>query len=101
MGCQIDQMDFKITFLNGELKEEIYIEKPKGFVAHNRETHVCILKKALYGIKQAPRYECIDTYLQKIVFVKSEADANIYYLVVGGEILFLFFMWTTCFLQVH
>ena len=47
--------------------------------------------KALYGLKQAPRawYKRIDTYLQKMGFVKSEADANLYYLMVGGEILIL------------
>ncbi|KAH9292825.1 hypothetical protein KI387_042000, partial [Taxus chinensis] len=91
MGWQIHQMDVKTTFLNGELKEEVYIEQPEGFVAHNKETHVCRLKKALYGLKQAPRawYERIDTYLQKMGFVKSEADANLYYLVVGGEALIL------------
>ena len=36
-------MDVKTTFLHGELKEEVYIKQPKGFVAHNKETHVCRL----------------------------------------------------------
>ena len=81
----------KTTFLNGELKEEVYIEQPEGFVAHNKETHVYRLKRSLYELKQAPRawYERIDTYLQKMGFVKSEEDAILYYLVVGGEILIL------------
>ena len=63
MGWQIHKMDVKTTFLNSELKEEVYIEQPEGFVAHNKETHVCRLKKALYKIKKAPRawYEQIDT----------------------------------------
>ena len=34
-------------------------------------------------------YECIDTYLQEMGFVKSEADANLYYLMVGGEVLII------------
>ena len=69
-------MDVKTTFLNGELKEEVYIEQPEVFVAHSKETHMCRLKKALYGLKQTPRawYEWIDTYLQKMGFVKSEVD---------------------------
>ena len=52
---------------------------------------MCRLKKALYGLKQASRawYEWIDTYFQKMGFVKSEVDANLYYLVVGAEILIL------------
>ncbi|KAH9316737.1 hypothetical protein KI387_025364 [Taxus chinensis] len=51
MGWQIHQMDVKTTFLNGELKEEVYIEQLEGFVAHNKETHVCRLMKSLYGLK--------------------------------------------------
>ena len=47
MGWQIHQMDVKTTFLNGELKEEVYIEQLEGFVAHNKKTHVCRLMKAL------------------------------------------------------
>ena len=76
MEWKIHEMDVKTTFLNGELKEEVYIEQPEGFVAHNKETRVCRLKKELYRLKQAPRawYERIDAYLQKMGFVKSEAD---------------------------
>jgi len=58
-------MDVKTRFLNGELEEEVYIEQSKGFVAHNRETHVCRLKRALRRLKQVPSawYEHIDKYL--------------------------------------
>jgi hypothetical protein len=52
---------------------------------------VCKLKKALYGMKQAPRawYSRIDTYLQQMGFEKSEADPNLYYIVVGEDPLIL------------
>ena len=58
-------MDVKSSFLNSGFKEELHIEKPEGIVAHNKETHVCRLKKALYKLKQGHRawYECIDTYM--------------------------------------
>ncbi|GKD32667.1 retrovirus-related pol polyprotein from transposon TNT 1-94, partial [Tanacetum coccineum] len=51
----IYQMDVKITFLNGELKEEVYVSQPESFVDPDHLTHVYRLEKALYGLKQAPR----------------------------------------------
>nr|GEV10178.1 retrovirus-related Pol polyprotein from transposon TNT 1-94 [Tanacetum cinerariifolium] len=51
----IYQMDVKTTFLNGELKEEVYVSQLDCFVDLDYPTHVYRLKKALYGLKQAPR----------------------------------------------
>ncbi|GJS19949.1 copia protein [Tanacetum coccineum] len=51
----IYQMDVKTTFLNDELKEEVYVSQPEGFVDPDHPTHVYRLKKALNGLKQAPR----------------------------------------------
>jgi hypothetical protein len=45
-------MDVKTAFLNGEIEEEVYIEQPNGFVIHEKESHVCRLKKSMYGLKQ-------------------------------------------------
>ena len=58
-------MDVKTAFLNRVIKEEVYIEQPEGFDVENRETHVCILHRALYGLKQDSRawYSRIDNYL--------------------------------------
>ena len=49
-------MDVKTTFLNGLIEEEVYIEQLQGFEIDDRETHVCKLKKALYGLKKAPKH---------------------------------------------
>nr|GEZ42920.1 retrovirus-related Pol polyprotein from transposon TNT 1-94 [Tanacetum cinerariifolium] len=51
----IYQIDVKTTFLNNELKEEVYVSQPEGFVDPDHLTHVYSLKKALYGLKQAPQ----------------------------------------------
>jgi hypothetical protein len=55
MGWKLHHMGVKTTFLNGEIEEEIYIKQLDGFVIHEKESHVCRLKKTLYGLKQAPR----------------------------------------------
>nr|GEV62228.1 retrovirus-related Pol polyprotein from transposon TNT 1-94 [Tanacetum cinerariifolium] len=49
----IYQMNVKTTFLNGELKEEVYVCQPEGFIDPEHPTHTYHLKKALYGLKQA------------------------------------------------
>nr|GEX94207.1 retrovirus-related Pol polyprotein from transposon TNT 1-94 [Tanacetum cinerariifolium] len=51
----IYQMEVKTAFLNGELKEEVRVSQPEGFVNPDHPTHVYRLKKALYGLKQAPQ----------------------------------------------
>ena len=48
-------MDVKSVFLNGTIKEEVYVEQPSGFEDHQFSNHVYKLNKVLYGLKQAPR----------------------------------------------
>ena len=61
------------------------------FVIHGKESHVCQLKKSLYRLKQAPQawYAKIDSYLQKLSFLKSDADSNLYFKVVENQPLVL------------
>jgi hypothetical protein len=84
-------MDVKTTFLNGEIEEEVYTEKTNGFVIHEKESHVCKLRKALYGLKHAPRswYATIDGHLMSLGFNKSVVDPSLYYKIVNGESLIL------------
>jgi hypothetical protein len=91
MRCNIHQMDVKTTFLNMIIEEEVYIEKPQGFEVHGRESRVCRIKKSLYRLKHPPRewYSRNDRYLQSMGFTKSEADPNLYFILVGVDPLIL------------
>ena len=58
-------MDVKIAFLNGYLKEEVYVMQPPGFENYKFPNYVFKLDKTLYDLKQAPRawYECLSNFL--------------------------------------
>jgi hypothetical protein len=91
MKWKLHQMDVKTTFLNGVIKEEVYIEQLQGFEVEYKKTHVCKLKKSLYGLKQAPRacYGIIDSFLKSLGFTKSNIDSNLYFKVMNDEPLIL------------
>lgn len=55
MNFKVYQMDVKSAFLNGNIKEDVYVQQPPGFESSEFPNHVYKLKKALYGLKQAPR----------------------------------------------
>ena len=55
LGWPLFQLDVKNAFLNSNLKEEVYMEQPLGFVAQEESRNVCRMHKAIYGLKQSPR----------------------------------------------
>nr|GEU31063.1 copia protein [Tanacetum cinerariifolium] len=74
----IYQMDVKTTFLNDELKEEVYVSQPEGFVDLNYPTRVYRLKKALYVLKQALQawYNTLSRFLLDNKFCKGVVDPS-------------------------
>ena len=74
-------MDVITAFLNGKLKERIYMEQPPGFAIPGHEDKVCQLNRSLYGLKQSPRqwYEEIDNHLRNSGWTCSELNPNLYF----------------------
>nr|GFA72180.1 integrase, catalytic region, zinc finger, CCHC-type, peptidase aspartic, catalytic [Tanacetum cinerariifolium] len=79
------QMDIKIAYLYGPLKEEVYVNQPNGFVDPYHPDKVYQLKKALYGLKQAPRP--LYDELSKILLSKGSIDPNLFITKHRGDIL--------------
>nr|GEV26110.1 retrovirus-related Pol polyprotein from transposon TNT 1-94 [Tanacetum cinerariifolium] len=89
MSFPIYQMDVKMTFLNGPIKEEVYVAQPDGFVDHDHPEKVYRLRKALYGSKQAPRawYDELSNFLMSKGFTKGTIDLNIFTIKYEEDIL--------------
>jgi hypothetical protein len=78
-GFKLYQMDMKSAFLNGPIKEEVYVEQPPGFEDSEYPTHVYKLSKALYELKQVPRawYECMRDFLITNGFKVGKVDPTL------------------------
>nr|GFB68191.1 retrovirus-related Pol polyprotein from transposon TNT 1-94 [Tanacetum cinerariifolium] len=79
-NIMVYQMDVKTAFINGELKEEVYVSQPEGFVDPDHPNHVYHLMKSLYGLKQAPRawYETLSRFLLANGFSKGVVDPTLF-----------------------
>ncbi|GJZ81373.1 retrovirus-related pol polyprotein from transposon TNT 1-94 [Tanacetum coccineum] len=89
MKMIVYQMDVKTSFLNGTLREELYVNQPDGFVDQDNLNHVYKLKKALYGLKQAPRawYDLLSKFLLSQEFSKGAVDPTLFIIRQGKDIL--------------
>jgi hypothetical protein len=74
------QPDMKHVFLNGPIKEELYVDQPPGFRSEEYSNHVYKLHKALYGLNRAPRarYECLRDFLIDNGFRIGKADSTLF-----------------------
>ena len=87
---ELHQLDVKTAFLNGELEEEIYMQQPQGYEQGGPNT-VCHLRRALYGLRQAPRawHQHLKKVLEELEFMAAIADAALFRGTVDGEIVWL------------
>ncbi|WRX14694.1 Reverse transcriptase [Theobroma cacao] len=76
----IHQTDVKTIFLNGDLKEEVYMEQPEGFILLKNEKKVCKLVKSLYGLKRAPKqwHEKFNSSILSYDFKHNGVDKCVY-----------------------
>ncbi|GJW80572.1 retrovirus-related pol polyprotein from transposon TNT 1-94 [Tanacetum coccineum] len=83
------QMDVKTAFLNGPLKEEVYVAQPDGFVDPDHPEKVYRLRKALYELKQAPRawYDELSKFLMSKGFTKGTINPTLFTMRYGEDIL--------------
>ncbi|GJX77803.1 retrotransposon protein, putative, ty1-copia subclass [Tanacetum coccineum] len=88
---EIWQMDVKTAFLNGHLSEEVYMEKPEGFVNPKHPNRVCKLKRSIYGLKQASRQwnKRFDDEIKKFGFTQNHDEPCVYLKASGSNITFL------------
>lgn len=79
-GWELRQLDVKNAFLHGDLKEEVYMTQPQGFVDPAFPGYVCLLRKSLYGLKQAPRAwnEKFTSFLPSLGFSFSHSDPSLF-----------------------
>jgi hypothetical protein len=87
-GFKLYQIDVKSAFLNGPIKEEVYVEQPLSFENKEYPNHVCKLHKALYRLKQAPRawYECLSDFLIENSFRIGKADFTLFTRKMGKDL---------------
>ena len=88
---ELHQMYVKTSFLNGHLKEEIYMSQPDGFVEKENQGNVCKLNRSIYGLRQASRQWNIlfDDAITSYGFSMMEGDHFIYFKIVGGNFTLL------------
>lgn len=77
---EVHHLDVKTAFLNGEIREDVYVAQPEGFVKEGKEDMVYKLLKALYGLRQAPRawYEKLNSCLENLGFKKCPSEHAVY-----------------------
>ena len=73
-GLKLHQRNITTAFLNGDLKESLYMKQPEGYAIKGKEKLVCKLRESLYGLKQSPRCwnEALDKPVKKTGFEQKQ-----------------------------
>lgn len=90
-NVKVYQMDIKSAFLNGELKEEVYLQQSTGFESIEFPDHCYKLKKAVYGLKQAPRtcYATLSEFLFSSGYKRGVIDPTLFRKANGDHLMLI------------
>lgn len=86
---KVKHLDVKTAFLYGELEEPIYMKQPQGFVVEGKEEKVCVLRRSIYGLKQAGRVwnQLLSQVLIDAGYAQSTNDPCLFTLASGKDII--------------
>lgn len=86
---KLRQFDVNNAFLNKNLAKTVYVTQPESFMDKTKPKHVCKLKKALHGLKQAPRvwFEKLKNALKSLEFNNSRCDTSLFFRKVNMDLV--------------
>lgn len=81
LNLVINHLDVETAFLNGEIDQELHMEQPQGFISKDNTDKVCLLKKAIYGLKQSSRIwnQKVKIILQELSYTQSDYEPCIFF----------------------
>jgi histone deacetylase 1/2 len=91
LNWEVRQLDINNAFLNGHLRETVFMHQPEGFVDPTKPNHICKLSKAIYGLKQVPRawFDSLKNALLNWGFQNTKSDPSLFFLKGKDHITFL------------
>jgi histone deacetylase 1/2 len=91
LSWEVRQLDINNAFLNGNLKENVFMHQPEGYIDQTKPHHICRLNKAIYGLKQAPRawFDRLRHTLLSWGFQNTKSDPSLFVLKEADHTTFL------------
>ena len=91
LNWEVRQLNINNALLNDNLKENVFMHQPEGYIDSTKPGHICKLNKAIYGLKQAPRawYDKLRDILLRWGFQNTKSDSSLFVLRENDHIILL------------